>query len=99
MVIGPLVNLASSFIESLIPGSSKPSTQDANQTSPFAQVLSSLQKSNPAPLQTVTQQAASYLKTGAQSATATGNTALSSQLTQLATDFTNLSPSGQFPTF
>jgi len=51
MVIGPLVNLAGSFIESLIPGHSNgssstgKSTQDANGTSPFAQVLSSVQQS------------------------------------------------------
>ena len=103
MVIGPLVNLAGSFIESLIPGSSNSSasasTQNANQTSPFAQVLSSLQQSNPAPFQTVTQQIAGYLQTGAQSATANGNTALASQLTQLSTDFTNVSTSGQLPGF
>jgi hypothetical protein len=102
MVIGPLVNLASSFIESLIPGSSNSSgspTKDANQTSPFAQVLSSLQQSNAVPFQTVTQQFASYLQTGAQSATANGNTALASQLTQLSTDFSNLSTSGQLPSF
>jgi hypothetical protein len=103
MVIGPLVNLASSFIESLIPGSSNssgsPSTKDANQTSPFAQLLSGLQQSNAVPFQTVSQQIASYLQTGAQSATANGNTALASQLTQLSTDFTNVSTSGQLPNF
>jgi hypothetical protein len=104
MVIGPLVNLASSFIESLIPGSSSnrsgtPSTQNANQTSPFAEVLSSVQQSNPVPFQTVTQQIASYLQTGAQAATANGNTALASRLTQLSTDLANGSTSGQFPNF
>jgi hypothetical protein len=103
MVIGPLVNLASSFIESLIPGASNssasPGAQNANQTSPFAQVLSSIQLSNPAPFQTVTQQIEGYLKTGAQSATANGNTALASQLTQLSTDLANVSTSGQLPNF
>jgi hypothetical protein len=99
MVIGPLVNLAGSLIESLIPGSSKPGAQDTNQTSPFAQVLSSLQQSNPGSFKTVTQQIAGYLQTGAQSATSNGNTALASQLTQLSTDFTNVSTSGQLPNF
>ena len=101
MVIAPLVNLATSFIESLIPGSSNTSSSSgassANRTSPFAQVLNSLQQSDPTEFQTVTQQMAGYLKTGAQSATANGNTALASQLTQLSTDFTNVSTSGQIP--
>lgn len=105
MVIGPLVSLASGFIESLIPGSSNSSiststsTQEANQTSPFAQVLSSLQQSDPAEFQTVTQRITGYLQTGAQSATANGYTALASQLTQLSTDFTNATVNGQLPNF
>ena len=105
MLIGPLVNLAGNFIESLLPGNSNgssstsKSTQDANGTSPFAQVLSGIQQSNPAEFQTVTQQIASYLQTGAASATANGNTALAGQLTQLSTDFTGLSTSGQLPSF
>jgi len=102
MVIAPLVNLASDFISSLIPGSSSSSsstsassnTTTANRTSPFADVLSSLQQSDPAEFQTVTQQIAGYLQTGAQSATANGYTALASQLTQLSTDFTNVSAKG-----
>jgi hypothetical protein len=98
MVIGPLVNLATGFIESLIPGSSN-SSQQANQPSPFAQVLSTLQQSDPAQFQTVTQQIASYLQSGAQSATATGNTALASGLTRMSTDFTNVSTDGQLPNF
>jgi hypothetical protein len=97
MVIAPLVNLASDFISSLMPGSSSASsnTTTANQTSPFAQVLSSIQQSDPAEFQTVTQQIAGYLNSGVQSATANGNTALASQLSQLSTDFTNVSANGQ----
>jgi hypothetical protein len=111
MVIAPLVNFASDFISSLIPGSSSSSsstsalsktttagnTTTASQTSPFAQVLSSLQQSDPDEFQTVTKQIAGYLQTGAQSATANGYTALASQLTQLSTDFTNVSANGQLP--
>jgi hypothetical protein len=105
MVIAPLVNFASDFIGSLISGpSNSPSstsasgnTTTANQTSPFAQVLSSLQQSDPAEFQTVTHQIAGYLNTGAQSATANGYTALASQLTQLSADFTNVSSNGQVP--
>jgi hypothetical protein len=111
MVIAPLVNLATDFIDSLLPGSSSTAsstsassnsttagnTTTANQTSPFAQVLSSLQQSDPVEFQTVTQQITGYLNTGAQTATANGYTALASQLSQLSTDFTNVSASGHLP--
>lgn len=116
MGIGPLVNLAGGFLQSLITGPAKGSssakttaavtpsgsvgTKGADQLSPFAQILSSLQQleqSNPIQYQKVTQQIASSLQTGAQSATATGNPVLASQLTQLSTDFTNASTSGQLP--
>ena len=111
MVIAPLVNLATDFIDSLLPGSSSAasstsassnttatgSTATSNETSPFAQVLSSLQQSDPAEFQTVTQQITGYLNTGAQTATANGYTTLASQLSQLSTDFTNISANGQLP--
>jgi hypothetical protein len=102
MVLAPLVNLATDFISSLFSGSSGSSTtpaatQSAKQTSPFAQVLSSLQQSDPAEFQTVAQQVANFLKKGAQTATADGHTALSSQLTQLSTDFSTVSTTGQLP--
>jgi hypothetical protein len=108
MVIAPLVNLATDFISSLMPGSSSGAsatsassngntTTGTNQTSPFAQVLSSLQQSDPDEFQTVTQQISGYLNNGAQSAAAHGYTALANQLTQLSTDFTNVSASGQLP--
>ena len=87
MVIGPLVNLASGFIESLFQGSAN--TQDATQPSPFAKVLSSMDQSSLTQYQHVTQRIASYLHTGAQSATAHGDAALASQLTRLSTDITN----------
>jgi len=113
MVIAPLVNLATDFIDSLLPGSSSTSaasstsassnttsagsTATSNATSPFAQVLSSLQQSDPAEFQSVTQQITGYLNTGAQTATANGYTTLASQLSQLSTDFTNISANSQLP--
>jgi hypothetical protein len=45
----------------------------------------------------VTQQISANLQAGAQSATASGNTTLATQLTQLSTDFKNASTSGQLP--
>jgi hypothetical protein len=95
MVIGPLVNLASGFIQSLFQGSR--SSQEANQPSPFAQVLGNLDQSTVTQYQHVAQRIASYLHTGAQSATANGNTALAGQLTQLSTEITNASASGRIP--
>jgi hypothetical protein len=76
------------------------STQDTNQLSPFAQLLSSLQQlqqSNPSQYQQVTQQIAGNLQTAAQSAKASGDTSLANQLTQLSTDFSSASASGQLP--
>jgi hypothetical protein len=76
------------------------SMRDTNQLSPFAQILGSLQQlqqSNPSQYKDVTQQIASNLQTAAQSATASGNTALASQLTQLSTDFKTASSTGQLP--
>ena len=74
--------------------------QDNNQLSPFAQVMSELQQlqqSNPTQYQQVTQQIATNLTAAAKTATTAGNTAAASQLTQLATDFTSASTSGQLP--
>jgi hypothetical protein len=73
---------------------------DSGQLSPFAQLMSTLQQlqqSNPAEYQQVTQQIAGNLQSAAQTATADGNTSAASQLTQLATDFTTASQSGQLP--
>src|SRR5277367_55158 len=73
---------------------------DNGQLSPFAQIASTLQQlqqSNPTQYQQVTQQIAANLQTAAQTATADGNTTAANQLTQLSTDFTNASQSGQLP--
>jgi hypothetical protein len=73
---------------------------DSGQLSPFAQLMSTLQQlqqSNPTEYQQVTQQIAGNLQSAAQTATADGNTSAASQLTQLATDFTTASQSGQLP--
>jgi hypothetical protein len=73
---------------------------DSRQLSPFAQLMSTLQQlqqSDPAKYAQVTQQIATNLQTAAQTATSAGNTTAASQLTQLATDFTNASKSGQLP--
>lgn len=75
-------------------------TQDTNQLSPFAQLLSTLQQlqqSNPTEYQQITQQIATNLQSASTTATADGDTAAAAQLTQLATDFTNASQSGQLP--
>jgi|ERR1035438_10190146 hypothetical protein len=73
---------------------------DSGQLSPFAQLMSTLQQlqqSNPTEYQQVTQQIAGNLQSAAQTATADGNTSAANQLTQLATDFTTASQSGQLP--
>lgn len=73
---------------------------DNGQLSPFAQLMSTLQQlqqSNPTQYTQVTSQIATNLQSAAQTATADGNTSAASQLTQLATDFTNASTSGQLP--
>ena len=73
---------------------------DNNQISPFAQLMSELQKlqqSDPARYQQVTAQIATNLQTAAQAATAAGDTTSATQLSQLSTDFSNASKSGQLP--
>jgi hypothetical protein len=112
MGIGPIVNLASSYIQSLFTQNSSPTQttsatttpasvpQDQNQLSPFASILSTLQQlqqSNPAQYQQVTQTISSNLQSAANSATGSGHTALATELTQLSTDFKNASSSGQLP--
>ena len=110
MGIGPLVNLAGGYLQSILFGSSNGAAStnttsavaapNMNGLSPFAQILGSLQQlqqSNPAQYQSVTQQISTNLQTGALSASANGNTFLAGQLNQLSTDFTNASTSGQLP--
>jgi hypothetical protein len=78
------------------------SQTDHSQLSPFAQItseLQQLQQSDPSKYQQVTGQIATNLQSAAQSATASGNTALAAQLNQLATDFQTASTSGQLPNF
>jgi hypothetical protein len=73
---------------------------DNGQLSPFAQLLNTLQQlqqSNPTQYQQVTQQVATNLTAAAKTATTDGNTQSAAQLTQLATDFTNASQTGQLP--
>ena len=73
---------------------------DNSQLSPFAQLMSTLQQlqqSNPTEYQQVTQQIGTNLQSAAQTATQDGNTSAASQLSQLSTDFTNASTSGQLP--
>ena len=73
---------------------------DNSRLSPFAQLMSTLQKlqqSDPAKYQQVTQQIATNLQSAAQTAQTAGNTTAATQLNQLATDFTNASKSGQLP--
>jgi hypothetical protein len=73
---------------------------DNQQISPFAELMSTLQQlqqSNPTKYQQVTAQVATNLASAAQTATSEGNTTAASQLTQLSTDFTNASKTGQLP--
>jgi hypothetical protein len=59
--------------------------------------LQQLQQSNPTEYAQVTQQIATNLQTGAKTAQSDGNTAAATELSTLATDFTNASTSGQLP--
>ena len=73
---------------------------DNSHLSPFAQLMSQLQKlqqTDPAKYQQVTGQIATNLQTAAQTATAAGNTTQAAQLTQLSNDFSSASKSGQLP--
>lgn len=75
---------------------------DNQQLSPFAQIVSQLQQlqhSDPTKYQQVTQQIATNLQSAAQTAQADGNTTVANQLSQLSTDFSNASTSGQLPNF
>ncbi len=76
------------------------SASDSSQLSPFAQLLSTLQQmqqSNPTEYQQVTQQIATNLQNAAATAKSNGDTSQANQLSQLATDFTKASTSGQLP--
>lgn len=80
--------------------SSAASATDQSSVSPLAKLLGelqTLQQSNPSEYQQVTAQIATNLTSAAKADTASGNTSGAQQLTQLATDFTNASTSGQLP--
>src|SRR5271156_5243742 len=73
---------------------------DSTHLSPFAQLLSTLQQlqqSNPTKYQQVTQQIATNLQSAAKTAQTDGSSTAANQLSQLATDFTSASNSGQLP--
>jgi hypothetical protein len=73
---------------------------DTPQLSPFAQMMSELQQlqqTDPAKYKDVTGQIATNLQTASQTAQQDGNSTAATKLTQLATDFTNASQSGQLP--
>jgi hypothetical protein len=81
-------------------GASFASQPDSGRLSPFAQIMSGLQKlqqTDPTKYQQVTQQIATNLQSAAKTAQVDGDTAAANQLNQLATDFTNASTSGQMP--
>lgn len=76
------------------------SQSDKSQLSPFAQIMSELQKlqqSNPTKYSKVTQQISTDLQSAAQTASADGYPKAATQLNQLAADFKSSSTSGQLP--
>lgn len=80
--------------------SSMTAQSDNGQLSPLAQLMTTLQQlqqSDPSKYRQVTQQIATNLQKAAQTASSEGDTAASSQLSQLASDFANASKSGQLP--
>jgi hypothetical protein len=115
MNVNSLSSISNPYIQSLISNtisnatngtsvsqSSLTQTQDANQLSPFTQILSTLQQlqqSNPTEYQQVTSQIATNLQTAAKTATADGNTSQATELNQLATDFQNASQNNTLPQY
>jgi hypothetical protein len=80
--------------------STSSSTSSLNQLSPFALLLSDLQKleqNNPTQYSQVTQKISTHLQSAAQQAKAKGDTKLADKLATLSTDFSNASQSGQLP--
>ncbi len=75
------------------------SQADNHQLSPLARLLSTpqkLQQSDPEKYKEVTQQIATNLQAAAKTVQADGNTTAATQLTRLASDFTDASKTGQF---
>lgn len=97
--VGLTSNGTANSLSSIV-GSTPAQQPDSSQLSPLGQVLSTLQQlqqSNPTEYKQVTQQIATNLTSAAQTAQTDGNTTAANQLTQLASDFTNASTSGQLP--
>jgi hypothetical protein len=93
---------ASNTLNNPLSSSAASATQpaDSNQLSPFAQLINTLQQlqqSDPAKYAQVTGQIATNLQSAAQSALSSGNTGLSTQLSQLSSDFSTASKTGQLP--
>jgi hypothetical protein len=81
-------------------GSISPTQPDSSRLSPFAQLMSTLQQlqqSDPSKYQQLTQQIPANLQSASQTAQANGNATAATQLSQLSTDFSNTSKSGQLP--
>jgi len=73
---------------------------DSGRLSPFAQLISRLQRlqqSDPAKYQDVTKQIAANLQSAAETAQSQGNTTAATEFNQLATDFSDASSRGQLP--
>lgn len=96
MVLGALINLASSVAQSVFHHSGS----EPVSSTPFAQILGSLEQvhqSSPAQYKTMTQQISAKLASEARSASASGNAAIAGQLSRLSADFTVASNNGQLP--
>jgi hypothetical protein len=81
-------------------GTTSSSQSDSAQLSSFAQLASTLQQlqeTDPAEYKQVTQEIATNLQSAAQTAQSQGNSSAAGQLTQLASDFTSASQTGQLP--
>lgn len=103
-------SLSSSYLQSILnsalqndgvtPNAPLTNQPDNGQLSPFAQLASALQQlqeTNPSQYKQVTQTIATNLTAAAQTAQTDGNTNAANQLTQLASDFTSASKTGQLP--
>jgi len=106
MGIGPLVGIAGHYLESLFvssaTGSSAPPNTTtgpsaADQTSPFTQVLDSVQQLAQSNYQNLTQQISGHLQSAAQKAAANGDTGLATELTKVSGEFSSASISWQLP--
>jgi hypothetical protein len=97
---GLTTNTTNNSLNGIDPSSPVSLQPDNSRLSPFAQMMSELQKlqqSDPAKYQQVTQQIATNLQSAAQTAQTGGDTTAATQLNQLASDFTSASKSGQLP--